>query len=459
MLERDSPAPIPRVNLSVKVSALTPLLRPDAPERGQRGRRRAAARRCCAAARDLGAHLHVDMESLDSRETITRARARPARRARVRRRAVGRHRPAGLPARLAASSSTDLLDWARRSAARAHAADDPAGQGRLLGPRGRRGAPARLERRRCSRTRRDCDRNFEQLTRRLIDARAARPRGDRLAQPALGRARDRLRPPARRRRRATSSSRSCAGSATTSQDALAADGPPRARLLPGRRPRRRHGLPRAPAAREHLATTRSSPTRRSGVAARASCSRRRERTTLRATSRMLELRRAPSARELRSTRSPTLDAELPLEVPVLIGGERRARRTSFDSDRPGRRPTRVVADAPARRRRRRRRRRGRGRAAAAGAAWARDAAPSARRVLVARRRRSLRARRLELAALEVRECAKPWAEADADVCEAIDFLEYYARGRARARPAARRAAPAAGRAQRDALRRRAASPP
>src|SRR5204863_2549607 len=40
----------------------------------------------------------------------------------------------------------------------------------------------------------------------------------------------------------------------------------------------------------------------------------------------------------------------------------------------------------------------------------------------------LRERRLELAALMVRECAKPWPEADADVCEAIDFLEYYARG-------------------------------
>ena len=40
---------------------------------------------------------------------------------------------------------------------------------------------------------------------------------------------------------------------------------------------------------------------------------------------------------------------------------------------------------------------------------------------------ALRARRLELAALMVRECAKPWAEADADACEAIDFLEYYAR--------------------------------
>lgn len=38
-----------------------------------------------------------------------------------------------------------------------------------------------------------------------------------------------------------------------------------------------------------------------------------------------------------------------------------------------------------------------------------------------------RRRRLELAAVEVFECAKPWREADADVCEAIDFLEYYAR--------------------------------
>src|SRR5207248_7555401 len=36
-------------------------------------------------------------------------------------------------------------------------------------------------------------------------------------------------------------------------------------------------------------------------------------------------------------------------------------------------------------------------------------------------------RRPKLAALEVRECAKPWPEADADVCEAIDFLRYYAR--------------------------------
>ncbi|HMC42382.1 MAG TPA: aldehyde dehydrogenase family protein, partial [Acidimicrobiales bacterium] len=39
----------------------------------------------------------------------------------------------------------------------------------------------------------------------------------------------------------------------------------------------------------------------------------------------------------------------------------------------------------------------------------------------------MRARRLELAALEVYEVGKPWADADADVCEAIDYCEYYGR--------------------------------
>jgi RHH-type proline utilization regulon transcriptional repressor/proline dehydrogenase/delta 1-pyrroline-5-carboxylate dehydrogenase len=41
--------------------------------------------------------------------------------------------------------------------------------------------------------------------------------------------------------------------------------------------------------------------------------------------------------------------------------------------------------------------------------------------------RSLRERRFELAAWIVYECGKPWAEADADVAEAIDFCEYYAK--------------------------------
>ena len=38
----------------------------------------------------------------------------------------------------------------------------------------------------------------------------------------------------------------------------------------------------------------------------------------------------------------------------------------------------------------------------------------------------MRNRRFELAAWEVYECGKPWADADADVAEAIDFLTYYA---------------------------------
>ncbi|HEV7888523.1 MAG TPA: aldehyde dehydrogenase family protein, partial [Acidimicrobiales bacterium] len=39
----------------------------------------------------------------------------------------------------------------------------------------------------------------------------------------------------------------------------------------------------------------------------------------------------------------------------------------------------------------------------------------------------MRARRHDLAALEVFEAGKPWKEADADVCEAIDFCEFYGR--------------------------------
>jgi proline dehydrogenase len=69
VLEHDSTGPIPRTNVSVKISALTPLLRPDAPERG----RRDAAERLRPLLRhadQLGAHIHIDMESLDSREAV-----------------------------------------------------------------------------------------------------------------------------------------------------------------------------------------------------------------------------------------------------------------------------------------------------------------------------------------------------------------------------------------------------
>jgi proline dehydrogenase len=67
-LEADSVGPIPRVNVSVKVTALTPLIRPEAPEVG----REDAATRLrplLRTAKEVGAHLHVDMESVDSLET------------------------------------------------------------------------------------------------------------------------------------------------------------------------------------------------------------------------------------------------------------------------------------------------------------------------------------------------------------------------------------------------------
>jgi RHH-type proline utilization regulon transcriptional repressor/proline dehydrogenase/delta 1-pyrroline-5-carboxylate dehydrogenase len=69
VLEQDSSGRLPRANVSVKVSALTPLLRPDAPELGREdaGRR---LRPLLDSARELGAHVHIDMESLDSREAV-----------------------------------------------------------------------------------------------------------------------------------------------------------------------------------------------------------------------------------------------------------------------------------------------------------------------------------------------------------------------------------------------------
>jgi len=136
----------------------------------------------------------------------------------------------------------------------------------------------------------------------------------------------------------------------------------------------------------------------------------------------LELRRAPERDSLLDALR-RVDRRLPLRVPVLIGGDSGAAAGLTSTD-PGR-PDRVVAEAGAG-----------GEAEAAAAVEAaiegfRDwgARPAAERagVLVGAAA-LLRERRLELAALEVRECAKPWAEADSDVCEAIDFLEYYARG-------------------------------
>jgi RHH-type proline utilization regulon transcriptional repressor/proline dehydrogenase/delta 1-pyrroline-5-carboxylate dehydrogenase len=137
---------------------------------------------------------------------------------------------------------------------------------------------------------------------------------------------------------------------------------------------------------------------------------------------VLELRRAAVRAELSGALS-RVDAELPLAVGVLVGGDSR-RADELSSTDPGE-PERVVATAS--------------RAGPADVAAALDTAregfrvwsatPAPERAAALIRAASwMRERRLELAALQVRECAKPWPEADGDVCEAIDFLEYYARG-------------------------------
>jgi RHH-type proline utilization regulon transcriptional repressor/proline dehydrogenase/delta 1-pyrroline-5-carboxylate dehydrogenase len=118
-----------------------------------------------------------------------------------------------------------------------------------------------------------------------------------------------------------------------------------------------------------------------------------------------------------------LDDQLPIAVPVTVGSELRAGRELVSTD-PGEpeRPVAVAAaatrdevDAAVRV------------AQDGGQSWGATATVARAGALIAAAR-WMRERRLELAALEVRECAKPWSEADADVCEAIDFLEYYARG-------------------------------
>ena len=244
-------ARLPRVNLSVKVSALTPLLRPDAPELGRARRRRAAAPAAAPGARRSARTC-----------TSTWSRSTRARRSlelvlellaedEFARRPVGRAsccRPTCATRRRCSTRSST-----GRASSRARApADRPARQGRLLGPRGRRGAPARLD----AAGVRGQGRQRPQLRgAHARAARRARPRPVRVAiashnlrsvahaiaanarsAAATGRPRA---PGAARPRRRPRSTR------------WRATGPPRAHLLPGRRPRRRDGLPRPPAAREH----------------------------------------------------------------------------------------------------------------------------------------------------------------------------------------------------------------
>jgi predicted delta-1-pyrroline-5-carboxylate dehydrogenase group 2 len=136
----------------------------------------------------------------------------------------------------------------------------------------------------------------------------------------------------------------------------------------------------------------------------------------------LDLGRAGERARLTSALA-SLDKALPISVPVLVAGQSRRDPAALESVDPGN-PERVVAtaavaapedvDAAVRS------------ASEAAAGWGGRSAAERAEVLVGAAD-ELRSRRCELAALAVRECAKPWSEADAEVCEAIDFLEYYAR--------------------------------
>src|SRR5690606_28866493 len=57
----------------------------------------------------------------------------------------------------------------------------------------------------------------------------------------------------------------------------------------------------------------------------------------------------------------------------------------------------------------------------------RDTDPRERAAVLVQAAAIMRHRRDELAGVMIREAGKTWREADADVCEAIDFCEYYAR--------------------------------
>ena len=135
-----------------------------------------------------------------------------------------------------------------------------------------------------------------------------------------------------------------------------------------------------------------------------------------------ELRRPEVPRRLEEAVG-RVERALGFSVPLMIDGQERSTRATIVSVDPGRTGCVVC------------------RSASATTADADDAIAVARRAfdawrrvpwperaaVLARTAALMRGRREDLTALMVLEAGKPLAEADADVCEAIDFCEYYAR--------------------------------
>ena len=135
---------------------------------------------------------------------------------------------------------------------------------------------------------------------------------------------------------------------------------------------------------------------------------------------LLELRR-PEVREELTAALAGVDAELPLRLETIVGGRGQAGEgaSSTDPCEPGREVARLAwADAGAAER---------ALELALSSRWPRRP-PEERAAVLDRAADLLDERRLRMTALVVREVGKPWEDADAEVCEAIDFLRFYALG-------------------------------
>ena len=132
---------------------------------------------------------------------------------------------------------------------------------------------------------------------------------------------------------------------------------------------------------------------------------------------------APESRAAMQQALETVRGQLGQSYPLIIGGERIATEQTIESRNPAR-PDELV-----------------GRAACAAPEHVHAAMAAAERAferwrkvpvaeradLLVRAAAEMRRRKFELAAWLVYEVSKTWAEADADVAEAIDFCEFYAR--------------------------------
>jgi RHH-type proline utilization regulon transcriptional repressor/proline dehydrogenase/delta 1-pyrroline-5-carboxylate dehydrogenase len=169
ILEHDSIGSLPRANVCVKISALTPLLRADAPARGQRDAA-VRLRPLLRSAKRHGAHLHIDMESLDSREAVLELVLALLDEDEFR---DGPSAGLVLQAYLRDSPATmdQVIDWARRTARRppitVRLVKGAYWDHELVQAR-QHGWPVPV-----FEDKADCDRNFEALTRGLLAARPA----------------------------------------------------------------------------------------------------------------------------------------------------------------------------------------------------------------------------------------------------------------------------------------------